>query len=351
MKNQPIELSQENKRGSQSIQIAQQNNYYGMDYKDTQALCLNLIKDELKLYKEEAEKIAKERDEHFLATFFQKLHDEKIDDQTIFREFKNPDMQYTYIEAQKAYIRIGTPELEIILSNLLVERAKENDRSLLQIALAEAITVVPMLLPEQLDILALCFRLRYSKSVIISNLNTFFVFLKSEVIPHVKKIATKASLFQHLVYTKTGSLGIAGTPLESLFSGAYGGLFLSGYFLEDLDYFPSKYPDLFSPCLHNPTKVQINSISLDELNKILNSRNDIPDDDKIFLQEHFTQNLLTEDEIKNYILSNMPDCESLFKFWNESDIKYLSLTSVGIVLGANRCRQISGNYFKLDRWI
>lgn len=59
MENQPIELSQENKRGSQSIQIAQQNNYYGMDYKEIQELCHNLLKDELKLYKEEAEKLLK----------------------------------------------------------------------------------------------------------------------------------------------------------------------------------------------------------------------------------------------------------------------------------------------------
>ena len=45
MTTQPIELSQENKRGSQSIQIGQQNNYYGMDYQNTKALCLVLCQD------------------------------------------------------------------------------------------------------------------------------------------------------------------------------------------------------------------------------------------------------------------------------------------------------------------
>lgn len=78
MTTQPIELSQENKRGSQSIQIGQQNNYYGMDYQNTKALCLDLIKNELNIYKDEAEKIARERDEHFLTTFFNQLHEEKL---------------------------------------------------------------------------------------------------------------------------------------------------------------------------------------------------------------------------------------------------------------------------------
>lgn len=35
--NNPIELKQDNKRGSQNTQIAQQNNYFGMDYQNTKA--------------------------------------------------------------------------------------------------------------------------------------------------------------------------------------------------------------------------------------------------------------------------------------------------------------------------
>lgn len=162
MTNESFEIIQENKLGSQSTQIAQQNNYYGMDYQNTKSLCQDLIKNELEKYKSDAEQLAKERNEKFLSTLFEKLHKEKIDDNSMCEEFKNPDMQYTFFEAQKAYIRLGTPELENILSNLLVDRTKESNRTLLQIALAEAVNAVPMLLPSQLDILALCFLLRYT---------------------------------------------------------------------------------------------------------------------------------------------------------------------------------------------
>lgn len=351
MTTQPIELSQENKRGSQSIQIGQQNNYYGMDYQNTKALCLDLIKNELDIYKDEAEKIARERDEHFLATFFNQLHEEKFDDETIFNEFKNPDMQYSYIEAQKAYIRLGTSELETILSNLLVDRAKEKQRSLLQIALAEALTVVPMLLPEQLDILALSFRLRYTKSLIVNNFDSFFKYLETSIIPHVDDSQIKESLFQHLVYTKAGSIDIAEIGLEKIFAHTYGGLFLSGYTPEELGDFPNKYPDLFTHCLQFPNKLQINAISYEQLTKILDTKDDMPLDDKKYLQEHFEQNLLSEQEINNFICDRMPNCKKLFNYWEKSNIKYLSLTSVGIVLGANRCKQISGDTFNLNIWI
>ena len=37
MTNESFEIIQENKLGSQSTQIAQQNNYYGMDYQNTKS--------------------------------------------------------------------------------------------------------------------------------------------------------------------------------------------------------------------------------------------------------------------------------------------------------------------------
>ena len=239
-------------------------------------------------------------------------------------------MQYSYVEAQKAYIRLGTTELETILSNLLVERAKEKQRSLIQIALAEAITVVPMLLPEQLDILALSFRLRYTKSLIVNNFDSFFKYLETSIIPHVNETQIKQSLFQHLVYTKTGSIDIGEIKLEKIFAHTYGGLFLSGYAPEELGDFPTKYPDLFTHCLQNSDKIQINAISSEQLLATLDQKNDMPPDDKKYLQEHFEQNLLSEQKIHNFICDRMPDCQKLFDYWEKSDIKYLSLTSVGM---------------------
>ncbi len=50
-----IELVQEVKRGSEATQIGTQNNIYGLSYRDTKELCIDLIKSELDIYKQEAE--------------------------------------------------------------------------------------------------------------------------------------------------------------------------------------------------------------------------------------------------------------------------------------------------------
>lgn len=351
MTSEAFEMKQENKLGSQSTQIAQQNNYYGMDYQNTKSLCQDLIRNELEKYKADAELLAKERDEKFLSTLFEKLHRENINDNSMCKEFRNPDMQYTFVEAQKAFIRLGTPELETILSNLLVDRVKENNRTLLQIALAEAVSVVPILLPSQLDILALCFRLRYTHNILINNLPTFFNYLQEQILPHVPNAIDKMSSFQHLVYTKTASIDLGEVSLEKIFIEYYGGLFLSGYIPKELEDFPKKYPDLFIQCIQDQSKIQINSINREALDEQLSSINNMPDEDKRFIQEHFSNNLMSQNAIKDFICSNIPSAKMLFSQWNDTSLKHLTLTSVGIVLGANRCKQISGTTFDMNIWI
>ncbi len=169
-------------------------------------------------------------------------------------------MKLSYIEAQKSYIRLGTKELEDTLAQLLVDRLKEKDRTLLQIALGEAITVVPILLPEQLDILVLSFRLRYTRNLRLNNLITFYDYLKEKILPHINGNQTKTSLYQHLVYAKTGSTDIGEISLEDIFSRIYPGLFMKGFDISEIQTYFEKYPSIFVNCLQNPSKLQINAM-------------------------------------------------------------------------------------------
>ena len=58
----------------------------------------------------------------------QKLKEENMDDAQTLAEFRNPAMQFDYLEAQKAYIKAGTPELSELLSDILVKRISESSR-------------------------------------------------------------------------------------------------------------------------------------------------------------------------------------------------------------------------------
>ncbi len=348
--NSTISMKQENKHGSDSPQIGIQNNYYGMNYENTKALCMDLINSELNIYKNEAEQTALIRDNKLLENFFERLHNENMTDSSVLKEFKNPDMQYCYVEAQKSYMRTGTKDLEDTLAQLLVDRVKTNEHNLLQIALGEAIKVVPLLLPQQLDILAMCFILRYTRSTHVYNLHTFFSYIKKVLLPHISECSDKGSLYQHLVYTNTASIDITEISLEEVFKNVYPVIFQKGIAIDEVHDYISKYPDLFIKSLYNPLMVQLSTFDLNTLNNACTMFN-VTEEDKKYLTNLFKSQLMLPNEIRKVIIKNQPQCSNLFNLWNNSTLKHLSLTSVGIVLGAKRSNQISGETYDLSIWI
>ncbi|MCQ4936719.1 MULTISPECIES: LPO_1073/Vpar_1526 family protein [Anaerotignum] len=181
-------------------------------------------------------------------------------------EFKNPDLQFSYVNAQKAYIRVGTDELENILSELLFNRIKESKRTLLQLTLNESLNIVPMLLPQQLNILAICFMLRFTISKSVNNHNSLKEYLLTSLLPHFVGDLKKNSLYQHLEYTRCGQVSSSELRFEHIISRTYKGLFLKGIPLAEIEELRNKYPTLFLPCLNNKELWQINAINDEFLN-------------------------------------------------------------------------------------
>lgn len=134
----------------------------GISYSEAKEICKDIVTAELNNYKKEAQQIAIQRQQTLTNRFIDILNEKNVTDKQVLDELKNPDMQFCLREAQIAYMRHGTNELENVLSNILADRLVENDRTTLQIALSEAIKTAPLLLPEHLDILSLAFIFRYT---------------------------------------------------------------------------------------------------------------------------------------------------------------------------------------------
>ena len=91
------ESKMEQKSGKDSTNIQIQEFNAGLSYKDVKELCLDLITDKLDSYKEEASIEAKKREEKLRTDFIDELEKNKID----LNEFKNPSMNFCYIDSQK----------------------------------------------------------------------------------------------------------------------------------------------------------------------------------------------------------------------------------------------------------
>lgn len=327
---------------------------YGLGYNDTKELCHDIVRDEIAKYHAAALVEAQKRNDELFERVVQKLEEENMDDAQTLAEFRNPAMQSDYLEAQKAYIKVGTQELLELLSDILVKRISESSRSLLQIALGEAIQVAPKLIPSQMSSLALTFVVKHTRGISVNSHATLIAFLKDTIIPIFHSgVSQKNSEFQHLNFTGCSQQSVLSNSLIDFIKSNYAGLFMRGILQPDIPkdengiFLNKLYPDLFTRCLNNTEALQINAINEENFCSIIKPEHKHYD----MLLKIFKDNIMSDDDAQKLVENLVPDMKDVFIYWKDSKIKSCILSSVGIVIGAQYAHQITGKDFNLKMWI
>lgn len=328
----------------------------GMEYSDVRSLCQDLISGELAKYHSIALDVAKKREEQLFDMFSVKLVKEQLTNSDALKAFEEPSMQIDCIEAQKAYMRTGTPELKDILTDILVCRVKEKEQSLLQIVLSESIQVAAMLLPSQMATLALRFVLGHTRRLNITNEVDLIEYCRKSIIPLFRKASTKTSEFQHLSFTGCGQVSLLVYSLPEIISNSYPGIFSQGFSLNDIPIFDSditlknKYPQFFMPCITDKSKWQINTMDEEILHEQLEAHS-IPIDNQKAFEELYIKQKMSATDAQAQLEKWIPDMKDVFEYWENTNIKSLNLSSVGIVIGALYSQIITEEKYDLNIWI
>lgn len=153
-----IIVTQKSALGSETTQIANQTNYYGMTAAEASQMAIELFVNNFPKLQEEAMKVARERIEELMQNTILEINNKYSGNYTAFSK---PDMQYVLLEAQKGYARRGTRELCTMLSSLIADRSACEENSYLEVVLDKAIELVPSLSPAHLDYLTLIFAYKH----------------------------------------------------------------------------------------------------------------------------------------------------------------------------------------------
>jgi hypothetical protein len=335
---------------STNIQIAG-DAHIGVSFSDARQISLDVFKANFYELSENAAKKALERvselTEDFLTRFFEDEKNKK-------EKLEDPGVQASIFEVQKAYAKTGDKTLEQRLLDTLIERTKADERSLIQIALDEAITILPRLTDAQVSILSLVLsatKVRYSD---IRNVDAFEAFINEALVPFVPDSITAAEL-NHLQSCGCYTLPTGG-PLAYLSFGEYlgaryKGLLTNGFteerFTEEtngmriLDFgaflIPNaRYPDL----------LQFNAMYDQEFDNIINQMNLGPRGE--LLKALWTKTAMNKLEVEAILGEINPKVKVLIHLWNKSILPAMQITPAGYAIATINLNRVMNA--KLDFW-
>jgi len=270
--------------------------------------------------------------------------------------FGDPDVQFAMMSAQRAYARSGDENMADILVDILVERTRETQRSIRQLALTESLEVAAKLTTDQLSALTLVWLITYSRFEIDLSVSAFQEQVRRQVRPFLETLKVSQSVFQHLEYAGCGSISQAYRSLEGSLGAVYPGIFGRGFNRPMVaTMFGGLIPDyieyFITECLHDADEVQIGMMSEDELRAVAAARGVKTGEVELLVQLLNTE-LLDYDSMVDVFADGDSELVKFRTTWNTSGLAYMTLTTVGMVIAHANFRRVTGaSAGPLETWI
>ena len=341
---------QSQKSGNSSVNIQANQITVGLSYDNVKTIAQTIFDANFYKLSEIAGEMAKDRADKILNQFLTELKEKNPEGLSISQD---PDFQYSLFNVQKAYARTGDKDLGDILVNILVDRTKETNRNIKQIVLNESLETAPKLTKSQYSALSVIFIFKYTRYTGMVSLDEFPKYFDHLVSPFIPSLVKNTTCYQHLEYAGCGTIGIGSSSLEKILLNHYPGIFVKGFNREDINELLEKEPRLsqfIRPSLRDPNLLQINATDEPTVrqNAIPLGIESSAIDKLIAVQK---THMMNDKEVKDYSISAHPCVRDLYDVWDNSHMKNLTLTSVGIAIGHANIRRLVGDEFDLSIWI
>lgn len=266
---------------------------------------------------------------------------------------EDPDFQYSLFTVQKEFARCGDKELGDLLVGLLVDRTKQEERSLLQIVLNESLSVAPKLNSEQLDILACCFNVANVFRGNMQSIEMLSDYLENGILVFADPISLKLSNYKHIEFVGCASVRAGSRDIIKLLTNTYKGFFSKGYQRDAIRAIEEREPkiiDVHIPCLHDFALLQPKGIN-DDITKTMCSDIGISEELANQLIQLNTQYVMNEQEARKFLEKICPRFPKFLDDAASTQFNSMELTSVGIAIAHAHSRKKIGFDADLSIWI
>lgn len=308
----------------------------GITYEDAKQIALDVFKanfiDLSKRAKDLAIQRAEEITNEFVKSFFEKIP------QLSFK-LEEPGVQDSIFTIQKEYAKNGDKEFGEQALELLIERIKTEEKGWDQIALDEALRILPKLTHEHIQTLSLILSVGFlNPSSNVVNLKSFNTYIENEVMQfYCPEIYTAPySLYSHLQ-----SIGCCSVipdmknilPFVDVLKYHFSGLFCKGFtteeFKKEVDENMSLYfPTIITNCLRDSSRLQFNAMTTSVLEERIKMFNLCPKKEQII--DLWKRSMMSDEEIRGIMAKEYKDGEKFIEDWNI--VRKMMLTPVGFAI-------------------
>ena len=342
-------MKQQSGDQSVSIQVGR-DVVVGISYDDARKIALDVYKANAFELAAAAKQAAIARAEELTDRFLAELRDKNAQEVS---QASRPDFQIALLEAQKAYARTGDKDLAVVLVDLLVNRTKQDPRSLREIVLTESLQVVPRLTVAQINTVSVIFLLRDTESPGIVDLEKLGGWFDRYMVSLVSSLSKADSLYRHLVYSGAATQELTAISLAGIFKAHYPGLFTKGFNATKMKDLTDKYPNLAKMLGDAPNegKKMLPPVPDTTLREILNRAgvHDVNDVERLVNAQK--SDLMSDPEVLKKLIATRKGFEALADVWDNSSLRSMNLTSVGTAIGHANFQRLSGHQAPLSIWI
>lgn len=275
---------------------------------------------------------------------------------SIIEKLKEPSMQSTFVTAQIQYAKTGDEVTKEILVTALNERVNAPEQTLKQRILDEAISTMSKITIDQINFLTLWFVILYGSKA-LGNKEELKQYIEENIIKFYSNNFNSNQFFSYLYYTNCVKVLPEGStlkPIEEIFGNFYSGIFSNGFSEEEfktkVDNEIEKYNELIIKCLNDDSKLQFNALN----EKVLKGRiKELGLSNKeIEILKLAKEKQKNPQTVKKELIQICPDIKEILELWkNESDVKAIELTPVGLVIAILNYNRVTGNNIDINTFI
>lgn len=262
---------------------------------------------------------------------------------------ESPDFQYISKQASISASRSSSQDLHKNLSSLIAHRINNDEDDLKKIVYNEAITTLDKLTIDQIKIITLCYLLKYTCNKGIRSFKDYKDYFDNQLALFAN-YKENNSAYQHIEYCGCGSTGIGSWNLIDIHRYEYSELFIKPLTQEEIDSTGLSQELITALTTKRNNTYFFNLNNKNELEAYI-EKNKIATEDSRKIMNLYEKSLKDHNEIQQLLTEAGGTMKDITDRWESSNLQHLSLTSVGIAIGASYFEQVTGNRIDIGIWI